>query len=599
MTLRSLRNPNGFFAVLSLAFFFLSGPPIVWAAAPQNAINDFSLLDHQGKLHQLSYYRDQKAIVIVVQGNGCPIVRKSVSYLNDLKKQFAGPDVVFLMLNANPQDDLAETVQEAEEFGIEWPILDDRAQVAAASLNVVRTAEAFIIDTKTLKIVYRGPIHDKLGYEAERQGIKHHYLKDHLEAFLHGKPLEDPVPQVKGCLVALQKLKDYTYTNDIAPILTRRCFTCHSAGGVAPWQMSSYEKVKGWGPMIREVVSTKRMPPWFIDPHYGTFKEELNLSDEETHALISWVNGGMVRGEGDDILSTQAIPKRKEWTLGDPDVVFEFAEAQVIPPTGILPIGMAYMTPPVEKDMWIRAIHMLPGNFKVVHHANVIALRPEVFNDKTNFMEVSAEQQDWHKESGNAVAAGQIIAGYVPGYDAFELPDDAGMFVPKGTRLGFFMHYITTGKEEHDLTKLGIYLYRKPPRYIVSVINIHDKNFTILPGEKEHLRRAEHKLEKDIRLVGLSTHMHYRGKYMTVTAQYPTGKKEILISVPYYRFAWQKQYFLKTPKVLPAGTTIVVDGAFDNSELNPDNPDPKQTVVYGPQSGDEMFNCFLFYTRKK
>jgi thiol-disulfide isomerase/thioredoxin len=591
---------NGFLAAATLSLLCLSLVPRAWGDTPHDeVVKNFSLLDNRGKFHTLDYYRDQKAIVIVVQGNGCPIVRKSISYLNELKKQFAGQDVIFLMLNSNSQDDDASIVQEAKDFGIDWPILEDQSQVAALALKVSRTAEAFIIDPKTLMVVYRGPIHDKLGYGSERPAVEHEYLKDQLTAFLNKAPLDVTVPSVKGCLISFQKSPSYTFISDIAPILSRRCLTCHSSGGVAPWQMDSYEKVKGWGSMIREVVSTKRMPPWFIDPHHGEFKEELNLSDEETRALVFWVDQGMPRGKGKDPLRTQAIVQRRAWTLGEPDLVFQFDAEKVIPPTGILPIGLTYLTEPMEKDLWIKAVHLLPGNFRVVHHANVVAINPTALTDQTNLMEISGQQEDWHKESGNAVPAGQIIAGYVPGYDVFALPPGAGMFVPKGIRLGFFMHYVTTGREERDLTKLGLYLYDKPPERIVSVIDIHNDQLTILPGEKEHVHHAEHTLDNDIRLEGLSTHMHFRGKYMTVTAEYPTGKKEVLISVPYYRFSWQKQYFLKTPKILSAGTKIVVDGAFDNSSLNPDNPDPQQTVKYGPQSGDEMFNCFLIYTREK
>lgn len=188
--------------ILNAVFFLLLLviTPLSLAAA-QNVAQNFSLRDNRGKLRALDDYRDQNAIVIVVQGNGCPIVRKSISYLNELQKQFAGQGIVFLMLNSNPQDDDASIVQEAKDFGIDWPILEDRSQVAALALKVSRTAEAFIIDPKTLAVVYRGPIHDKLGYETERPTVEREYLKDHLKAFLQGVVLESPVPQVKGCLV--------------------------------------------------------------------------------------------------------------------------------------------------------------------------------------------------------------------------------------------------------------------------------------------------------------------------------------------------------------------------------------------------------------
>jgi hypothetical protein len=36
--------------------------------------------------------------------------------------------------------------------------------------------------------------------------------------------------------------------------------------------------VKGFAPMIREVVLTERMPPWHADPHYQNFEGARSLS---------------------------------------------------------------------------------------------------------------------------------------------------------------------------------------------------------------------------------------------------------------------------------------------------------------------------------
>ena len=46
--------------------------------------------------------------------------------------------------------------------------------------------------------------------------------------------------------------------------------------------MTSYDMVRGFAPMIREVVRTKRMPPWHADPHYGAFVGDRSLSSEES-----------------------------------------------------------------------------------------------------------------------------------------------------------------------------------------------------------------------------------------------------------------------------------------------------------------------------
>ena len=53
--------------------------------------------------------------------------------------------------------------------------------------------------------------------------------------------------------------------------------------------------------------------------------------------------------------------------------------------------------------------------------------------------------------------------------------------------------------------------------------------------------------------------------------------------------------------LLPEGSRVVIEGAFDNSQYNLGNPDPDATVRGGAQSWDEMFIGYFSYhkTRKR
>ena len=85
-------------------------------------------------------------------------------------------------------------------------------------------------------------------------------------------------------------------------------------------------------------------------------------------------------------------------------------------------------------------------------------------------------------------------------------------------------------------------------------------------------------------------HMHYRGKRVRWTAQYPDGTEEALFSLPNFNFNWQLFYDLAEPRFIPAGTTFLVEGAWDNSPMNPNNPDPNATVGWSNMdSAQEMF----------
>jgi len=46
---------------------------------------------------------------------------------------------------------------------------------------------------------------------------------------------------------------------------------------------------------------------------------------------------------------------------------------------------------------------------------------------------------------------------------------------------------------------------------------------------------------------------------------------------------------------IPAGSKIVATYWYDNSVRNPANPDPTKTIVWGPQSWEEMHYTSLYY----
>jgi hypothetical protein len=68
------------------------------------------------------------------------------------------------------------------------------------------------------------------------------------------------------------------------------------------------------------------------------------------------------------------------------------------------------------------------------------------------------------------------------------------------------------------------------------------------------------------------------------------------MNVPRYDFKWQPTYRIAEPKLLPAGTRIIIDGVYDNSSYHPGNPDPTAVVKGGQQSWDEMFIGYITYT---
>jgi len=98
---------------------------------------------------------------------------------------------------------------------------------------------------------------------------------------------------------------------------------------------------------------------------------------------------------------------------------------------------------------------------------------------------------------------------------------------------------------------------------------------------------------RDLILLRLMPHMHLRGRSFKYEAVYPDGKKETLLDVPRYDFNWQTTYRLKESIPFPKGTAMHCVAHFDNSENNPNNPDPTKTVEWGDQTWEEMMIGFF------
>ena len=167
-------------------------------------IPEFELTDHLSAVHTLDTYKDYEYAVFYVQGVGCPIARLALPNYRAVRDEFAAKNIAFAMFNSNIQDDLPRIAREAEEFGIDFPVMKDQDQALAKALGVERTAEVFIIDPRSRDVLYRGPINDQLGYETQRNEARQHYLIDALNTVLAGGTVDmDNVPDSKGCLVAI------------------------------------------------------------------------------------------------------------------------------------------------------------------------------------------------------------------------------------------------------------------------------------------------------------------------------------------------------------------------------------------------------------
>ena len=540
-------------------------------------VDDFQLLDQYGAAHRLYYMRDAAAIVIMSQGNGCPIVRNSMPEYRALRDAYAKRGIEFFLLNSNLQDNRESILGEAEEFGFDLPVLIDDAQIVGESLGVTRTAEVFVIDPSNRQVVYHGPVNDRVTYQSQRTSAENNYLADALDAVLEGKPVAHSQVHAPGCIVNFPERErkaehaKISYSDAVAPILMERCVSCHTKGGIAPWAMDSYAMIKGFAPMIREVIRTDTMPPWDADPNIGSFKDDLNLSDDEIKTLVHWIEAGAPRGKGSDPLAEPREPV-PDWPLGEPDLVLKIP-AYDIPATGVVDYLYPGVDPGLLEGRWLRASTVKPGARQALHHMAVFLL----------------DEPPGDAPAKQSFAAG-AVGEYAPGSSSLIVHENSGVYMPAGSGIGFQVHYTPFGKAVRDESELGLYFYPEdePPgkRYLNFVLM--DQAIEIPPRARNHRELTYMEIPVDIVLYDVMPHAHARGKASSLSVLYPDGTEKMLLNVPRFDFDWQRTYSFSEPVEIPAGSKLISRYTYDNSARNFTNPDPEETVRWGEQTFQEM-----------
>jgi mono/diheme cytochrome c family protein len=433
---------------------------------------------------------------------------------------------------------------------------------------------------------------------------------------------------------AASSAKQATFSKEVAPIFNKHCAECHRPGEAAPFSTLTYKDVRPWAKSIREKVIKRQMPPWHADPHVGQWANDRRLTQAEIDTVVAWVDGGAKEGNPKDL--PPAPQFAAGWTIGKPDVVFEMPTTYTLKPGGPDEIQYFEVDPGFAEDKYVQLAEARPNNREIVHHIIVFVRPPssgaspraQLSREQREQRRREREQSSIHFIEGTLVRTkadapvaddgcalpnggsgerrdgtgaedeGLLLAGWAPGMNQLTLDPGTVKRVPAGSKLIFQVHYSSflTPKTFTDRSSVGLVFAKQPPRKLVHTRGISNHYFKIPAGAASHRATACWTAKEDLRVLNFMPHMHLRGKAMKYEAFYPDGRREVLLSVPNFDFAWQTVYYVKKPLLIPKGTRILVTAWYDNSAKNKFNPDPAKDVRWGDPTYEEMLIGWMDYT---
>jgi mono/diheme cytochrome c family protein len=129
-----------------------------------------------------------------------------------------------------------------------------------------------------------------------------------------------------------------TFNKDVAPIIYSKCAQCHRPGEVAGMSLMTYKDARPWARAMRSKTTKREMPPWSADPRFGTFANDMSLSQAQIDTIAAWVEAGAPEGEG--VAPEPPTFNNEGWRMVNgrgPDAILEMPMEFQIPAEGQVP----------------------------------------------------------------------------------------------------------------------------------------------------------------------------------------------------------------------------------------------------------------------
>jgi hypothetical protein len=369
-----------------------------------------------------------------------------------------------------------------------------------------------------------------------------------------------------------------TFYKDVLPLTQAQCAGCHSAGGIAPFALDTFEAAKPMAAAMASAVAARRMPPWLASDSCGTpFVDARVLSAEQIAVFEKWAQAGAPEGNKADAPAMAATTSQR---LKKVDATLAMPAPYTPAATRRDDYRCFIIDPKLAASTIVTGYDIAPGSQKVVHHVILYAVR------RADAVAEDAKDTTagWECFGGVGISSTGALGAWAPGGSAVVYPFGTGIRVEPDQVLAMQVHYNTDNGTDADSTSVKLQ-YGVGGETAATLLPLVARRFSIPPGATgySYSQRFANTFGFPLKLYGFLPHMHTLGKTITMRAG-ATTMDTCLVDIPRWDFHWQTQYFREKPYTLEPNASVELRCSWDNPTT--------RTVTWGEGTSDEM--CFAF-----
>ena len=418
------------------------------------------------------------------------------------------------------------------------------------------------------------------------------------------KPINSVVSKVisvLGLLALMSPLNvtaqsdEITFHKDIEPILQRSCQNCHRVGGVGPMPLVTYDQVAPFAGLIEYKTGLRdragAMPPWYMEKDIGIqdYKNDPSLNDKEIVAISTWARSGTPKGDIADAPEPLVFDDSLKWTAGEPDLIVRTNSVTKLAGTADWWGEIDRVPVSLEQDRYVKSVEVVEVN--------------DVNNTTGTGRDTVGGRYIFHHMIWSTAGLdedGNRVEESVTGWPVHEVGRNPDIFDPEGGRLlraGTYIysdsvHLHSNGQDTTGHLEIGFRFHPEgyEPKYErVSLGLGNGVDISIAGNQDNQELHAYTVLEQHTKFITFEPHLHAPGERMCLEAIW--GYTVETLACVGYDHNWVRGYAFEdaAAPLLPKGTIMHIVGYMNNTETNPNVPDPRNWQGSGNRSVTNMF----------